>query len=151
LDDEFADLVGITQTEVESQFKPYLQKAQEKFQISEAVLLSKIKTWYNGYSWDGSTRVYNPWSLMSFLSTQTFRNFWFETGTPTFLLKQITKFKEFEFEELEVNEWAFTGYGIGNIKWLPLLFQLGYLTILDRNEFGLYRLGIPNQEVRLSI
>jgi len=92
-----------------------------------------------------------PRSLMSFLRTQTFRNYWFETGTPTFLLKQIIKFKKANFENIEVNEGAFMSYDIGNLKLLPLMFQTGYLTILDRDEFGLYRLGYPNHEVRESM
>ena len=151
LDKTFADLVGITPTEVEQYFEAYLNKAETELQLTRPDLLTKIKDWYNGYSWDGQTKVYNPWSLMSFLRTQTFRNYWFETGTPTFLLKQILKFKKANFENIEVNEGAFMSYDIGNLKLLPLMFQTGYLTILDRDEFSLYRLGYPNHQVRESM
>jgi len=59
-----------------------------------------IKAWYNGYSWDGYNFVYNPFSVMSFLDTSQFRNFWFSTGTPTFLIKLLKERKQINFERI---------------------------------------------------
>ena len=112
LDVNFSDIVGITQAEVENNFKAHIQKARIALQVDQTNLLEKLKEWYNGYSWDGHTRVYNPWSLMSFFTTQTFRNYWFETGTPTFLIKQIQKHKQVDFEHQWVDESAFMSYDI---------------------------------------
>ena len=121
LDREFVDLVGITQMEIEQNFEPYLEKSQRELQLTRPELLAKIKEWHNGYSWDGLTRLYNPWSLMSFLRSQRFRNYWFETGTPTFLIKQIRKHKLIDFENRMVDESAFLSYDIEDLQLLPLI------------------------------
>ena len=151
LDKTFVDLVGITAAEIVNNFEAYLTKAETVLELSRSALLAKIKEWYNGYSWDGRTRLYNPWSLMSFLRTQTFDNYWFETGTPTFLIKQIRKFKQIDFENQLVDRSAFMSYDIADLQLLPLMFQTGYITILKADEFGLYQIGYPNREVKESL
>ena len=151
LDKAFVDLVGITSKEIDNNFVAHLDKAEEELQLSRAALLAQIKEWYNGYSWDGKTRVYNPWSLMNFLRTQNFRNYWFETGTPTFLIKQIRKFRQVDFENSLVDESSFMSYDIEDLQLLPLMFQTGYITILRPAEFGLYEIGYPNREVKESL
>jgi hypothetical protein len=147
----YANLVGITQKEVEDNFEPFLKAAASSLDINRTTLLSKIKEWYNGYSWNGVTRVYNPWSLMSFMETQIFANYWFETGTPTFLIKQIRQHKRVDFEHQLVDSSAFMSYDIENLQLLPLMFQTGYITILNRDEFGLFNIGYPNKEVKESL
>jgi len=151
LDNNFTELIGITQREIEDNFQPYLQKAGRQLQLTRTELLAQIKVWYNGYSWDAETKLYNPWSLMSFFNTQTFRNYWFETGTPTFLINQIRKHRYIDFEDQYVDESAFLSYDIDNLQLLPLMFQTGYITILSRDEFGLYKIGYPNKEVKESL
>ncbi|MEM6321219.1 MAG: AAA family ATPase [Bacteroidota bacterium] len=148
---QFVDLVGITQEEMEANFEPFLQNAETVFQIDRTELLTRIKTWYNGYSWDGRTRLYNPWSLMSFMESSKFSNYWFETGTPTFLIKQIRKHRLINFENRVVDESAFLSYDIEDLQLLPLMFQTGYITILQEDEFDLYRIGYPNKEVKESL
>ncbi len=147
----YADLVGITQQEMEQNFEPFLREAELAFQINRPELLAKIKEWYNGYSWNGETSLYNPWSLMSFMETRIFANYWFETGTPTFLIKQIRKHRLIDFENSTVDESAFLSYDIEDLQLLPLMFQTGYITILGRDEFGLYQIGYPNKEVKESL
>lgn len=147
----YANLVGITQKEMEQNFEPFLKAATKKCQLNRQDLLAKIKEWYNGYSWDGTTRVYNPWSLMSFMETQIFANYWFETGTPTFLIQQIRKYKQVAFDNKLVDASAFMSYDIADLQLLPLMFQTGYITILKQDEFGLYEIGYPNKEVKESL
>ena len=151
LDRDFADLTGYTQAELEHYFLPYMAEAERVLGFSHAELLLQLQTWYNGYSWDGQVHVYNPFSILNFFQKADFRNFWFETGTPTFLLKLMKEQRLFAIDNLEVNELAFASYDIEQLQILPILFQTGYLTIKSKEEFGLYRLGYPNREVEASM
>jgi hypothetical protein len=110
----------------------------------------RIKEWYNGYSWDLSTSVYNPFSLMHFFRGR-FQNFWFETGTPTFLIKLAEKGQLYDFEEIEIGGNALSSYDIQKLEIIPLMFQTGYLTMKSYSEMSdVYVLGYPNKEVRKS-
>jgi hypothetical protein len=151
LDRSFADLTGYTQAELEESFASYMAEAEPLLHLEHAQLLEHLRVWYNGYSWDGKVYVYNPFSILSFFQKADFRNFWFETGTPTFLLKLLRENHLFALDNLEVNELAFASYDIERLQILPILFQTGYLTIKARQEFGLYRLGYPNREVEASM
>jgi hypothetical protein len=110
-----------------------------------------MREWYNGYSWDGRTRVYNPFSILNFFRAGDFRNFWFETGTPTFLLKLLREQNLYKLDSLTVHERTFSSYDIEYLQAIPILFQTGYLTIKAKQEFGLYTLDYPNSEVRESL
>lgn len=151
LHQDFAALTGYTQAEVEHYFGDAMTRLAAVKGQSQAALLAEIRTWYNGYSWDGQTTLYNPFSFMSFIDGREFRNFWFETGTPTFLLKLMKEHRLFKIDNLEVNELAFASYDIEKLQILPILFQTGYLTIKRKEDFGLYRLGYPNREVEASM
>jgi hypothetical protein len=110
-----------------------------------------IKEWYNGYSWDIGVSVYNPFSLLNFFTKRKFQNFWFETGTPTFLIKLAEKGQLYNFEEIEVGGNALSSYDIQKLEIIPLMFQTGYLTMKSYSEMSdVYVLGYPNKEVRKS-
>lgn len=147
----YVALTGYTPAEVEHYFGDAITALAERNGKNRAELLDQIRTWYNGYSWDATTRLYNPFSFMSYIDSGVFRNFWFETGTPTFLINLMKKNQLFKIDDLEVNELAFSSYDIEKLQILPILFQTGYLTIKSKEEFGLYRLGYPNQEVESSM
>ncbi len=151
LDRLFADLTGYTQAELEESFAPYMAEAESLLHLDRAQLTEHLRIWYNGYSWDGEIYVYNPFSILNFFQKADFRNFWFETGTPTFLLKLLRENQLLALDNLEVNELAFASYDIERLQILPILFQTGYLTIKAKGEFGLYRLGYPNREVEASM
>ncbi len=151
LHQHYATLTGYTQNEVEHYFGDAIATLAEQNGETREELLAKIRTWYNGYSWDARTRLYNPFSFMSYIDSGEFRNFWFETGTPTFLIHLMKENHLYEIDDLEVNELAFSSYDIVKLQVLPILFQTGYLTIKSKEEFGLYRLGYPNQEVQSSM
>ncbi|HMY68642.1 MAG TPA: AAA family ATPase, partial [Leptospiraceae bacterium] len=86
---EFASLLGYTQEELEICFSDRFPSLLEKTKMTTTEILSQLRTWYNGYSWDGKNRVYNPYSILNFFDRGEFQNFWFQTGTPTFLIRHI--------------------------------------------------------------
>lgn len=146
----YSSLVGLKEEEIDLYLGEYVEKvANEQNQPIEAIR-EGIRQWYNGYSWDGKVFVYNPFALFLFLSEGRFRNFWFETGTPTFLLEWMKKEKSYQFERFLANEASFAVYDIARIRLIPLLFQTGYLTIKSI-QAGRYELDYPNKEVQLSM
>ncbi len=151
LDQVTATLVGYTQTELETYFKEYLQALSSTFPDAES-LLENIRTWYNGYSWNGKDRVYNPFSILNFFKKGSFEDYWFKTGTPTFLLNLVREQGLFNLNNLEVDGSVFDSYDLENMDSRSLLFQTGYLTIqaINRNR-GLYTLDYPNREVELAM
>lgn len=150
-DHRFAGLVGYTQDELEHYFSPYLPAVGQRLKMDRASLLVQLKDWYNGYSWDAETFVYNPFSILSFFQAQSFENFWFETGTPTFLIRLLREQQLFNLDNQQASSLVFSSYDIERLQILPILFQTGYLTIKAKDEFDLYQLSYPNREVRNSM
>ncbi|MEZ5537190.1 MAG: AAA family ATPase [Thiolinea sp.] len=144
-------LTGYTQAELEHYFTPYMPEIEAYQGLSRPELLEKMRKWYNGYSWDAQNRVYNPFSILNFFSDGQFRNYWFETGTPTFLLELLREQNLYKLDNLTVPERSFSSYDIEYLQAIPILFQTGYLTIKTAQEFGLYTLDYPNSEVRESL
>jgi Predicted AAA-ATPase/PD-(D/E)XK nuclease superfamily len=158
LDKKYASLVGITQTELETVFSAELEALPIEIGISKESFLAKIKHWYNGYSWDKSTnrlpiRVYNPFSILRFFGTNgDFQNYWFSTGTPTWLVKQLKDKNVYDVKNIIVPEEDLDSFDIHNLQPITLLFQTGYLTIVSYNkEDYLYTLDYPNEEVRMAL
>ncbi len=152
---QFVNLTGITQNELLHYFDEYITATHQHMGISREQLLIKIKRWYDGYSWDGKNFVYNPFSLLSFFQQQIFRNFWFATATPTFLVKKIRGYgKPIEsVEEHTVSDEFFDQFELDSMDIYPLLFQTGYTTVKKIKMRGViprYVLGYPNNEVRRS-
>ncbi|MCB9292596.1 MAG: ATP-binding protein [Lewinellaceae bacterium] len=146
------ELLGITNTELEAYFGPVIRQIAKREEEAPDEFYKKIKTWYNGYSWDGESKLYNPFSLLSFLDGEKFQNFWFETGTPTFLVKEMRKQRYYDIDHIEVSESQLSAFDYQNLDPLTVLFQTGYLTIDGYDErFLVYRLRYPNQEVRFSL
>ncbi len=141
VDNRFAGCCGITQKELESNFVQELQEFDKE----------TIKAWYNGYTWDLEESVYNPFSLLNFFNKKKFQNFWFETGTPTFLIKLAKKFHLYDFEDKETSLVHLSSYDIERLELVPLMFQTGYLTFKSYDEDGdIYTLKFPNKEVKKS-
>lgn len=143
LDPDFNEVCGISQQELEENFSEELKLYDKE----------KIKAWYNGYKWDidGNT-LYNPFSILTFFKNKgKFENYWFSTGTPTFLMKLCRENQMYDFESVRLNKSDLGNFDIENIKIEPLLFQTGYLTIVEEDTlFRQYRLTFPNLEVRES-
>lgn len=145
---KFNNIAGYTHDEVLHYFDQPITKIAQEEEITKEALITKIKQWYNGYSWDGKQFLYNPFSMLCFFDSQSFHNFWFATGTPTFLINLLKERFYYKLEKVEVGATIFESYNIENLETRSLLFQTGYLTIKEIDEYGLYHLGYPNNEVR---
>jgi hypothetical protein len=148
LNRKYVNLLGIDEAEIDLYFSQNLAEIAQRQNLSKDQLREKIRYWYNGYSWDGEHFVYNPFSLLIFLDEQEFRNYWFETGTPTFLLDLMREENFYQVEQLEVDALAFSSYDIERLRIIPILFQTGYLTIKEKADLGQFILDYPNKEVR---
>jgi len=146
LDRRYATICGYRQIDLETTFKAHLQGQD----------FTKIKEWYNGYKFLGEG-VYNPFDILLFIAKGfEYRNYWFSTATPTFLLKLIEKNNYFlpNLENIVKDEAMLNSFDVDYIELETLMWQTGYLTITSSYESlrGIrYRLGIPNKEVTLSI
>lgn len=155
IDPTTTDLCGITQSELESYFAAYITQITSDLGLKEKTLLQELKRWYNGYSWDGKTFVYNPFSLLNFFKKGVIGNYWFATGTPTLLMKIIKK-QKVDLEKITNVKWrsqSFDKFTLKNLDFHHLLFQTGYLTIKQKTfkkGRATYVLGYPNQEVEES-
>ncbi|MBK8453897.1 MAG: AAA family ATPase [Thiofilum sp.] len=148
MDYSAATLLGYTQTELEQYFEPYMPAVQKRMKVDRETLLEQLRYWYNGYRWDLESSVYNPYSILSFFQAQAFRNFWFESGTPTFLPKLMHRDKVYRLDTFKVDELMLGNYDLETLQLIPVMFQTGYLTLQSQDKRGMYWLDYPNREVR---
>lgn len=152
----FASLLGFTQSELELYFGQWIEELNSHtFRMPPEELMGHIKFWYNGFSFDGEEKLYNPFSILSLFSNLDFGNYWFSTGTPTFLIDLIKtqKLLPETFENLKIADLTGSSNQIRNLPILPLLYQTGYLTVSKVVREGVrryYYLDYPNEEVRHS-
>lgn len=151
LNPKYAEICGITEKEIHEHFDEEVAQMAEANDLTKEECYAKLKENYDGYHFSGkSVGMYNPFSLLNALCDQTFNDYWFETGTPTFLVETLKR-NNYELENMtreEVNADLLGSLDNINTNPLPLLYQSGYLTIKDCNpDFGTYTLGFPNGEV----
>ncbi|GAP72924.1 ATP-binding protein [Candidatus Symbiothrix dinenymphae] len=156
LNDKYASICGYTQEELERNFAEYIDETASHLEITRENLLYYICKWYDGYTWDGKTSVYNPFSTLMFFDNQDFSNYWFDTGTPTFLINRLKKhgLAKTVLEPIVAGPTAFNSYDPDELEDIPLLFQTGYLTIKNKQRVGRssqYTLEVPNMEVKESL
>jgi hypothetical protein len=156
LSDKYASICGYTQEELERDFSEYITATAVRLNMTNERLLLYIRKWYDGYTWDGKTSVYNPFSTLMFFENQEFSNYWFETGTPTYLINRLKKrsLAKTVLEPIVADSTAFNSYNPDALDDVPLLFQTGYLTVKDKKRIGEdteYTLEVPNREVRESL
>ena len=138
---EYSAICGYTEADLDAVFAPEL----------EGLDRDEIRRWYNGYRWLGES-VYNPFDVLLLLQERTFRAYWFETGTPTFLVDLLRSRQTFtpQLDALYASDQLLNAFDVEHIGTEALLWQTGYLTIQDVRRRGAradYRLGYPNQEV----
>ena len=152
LDKHYALLAGYTHSELENNFQDYLIAAAKSLNINTQKLLAEMEKWYDGFSWDGVNKVYNPFGTLNFLKNQAFRNYWFATGTPTFLAQLMEQQFRFDFDNIHTTTSRIEKYDLDNLDAVSLLFQTGYLTITQLNPMnGDIVSDYPNQEIRESM
>jgi len=142
---QFGSVCGYTQQELEITFSDKL----------DGVDLKDLKKWYNGYNFLGD-KVYNPFDVLLFLKNKSYKNYWFETATPGFLLKLIQDKHFFipSLHRLMATDALLGNFDIDKMEIETLLFQTGYLTITEIRQLGQltqYQLGYPNYEVKTSL
>jgi hypothetical protein len=152
---EFATLMGYTQQELETYFNPFIIETAKKLMVTRPDLLKSIKDYYDGFSFDGAEKVYNPYSTLSFFDNSQFSSYWMGSGSNT-LVRKFLKDKAITADQ-------FVGMKVspdfarvpGEIDATPahgFLYQSGYLTLrVDKDKEGSYTLDYPNLEVREGI
>ena len=146
LEPSYSAVCGYTEGDLDKVFGPELLGLDRQ----------KIRNWYDGYSWGGPENVYNPFDLLLLFRKRVFKAWWFETGTPTFLVETLVKERvpSTSLGAMVATDELLSTFDIGDVAPEALLFQTGYLTITDCGErYGewRYRLGYPNREVRQSL
>ena len=151
LDQRYATICGMTEEEIHANFDEGVGLLAEANGMTKEECYARLKRDFDGYHFTiGSPGMYNPFSMLNTLASQQFRDYWFETGTPSFLVYQLKKtgypLESMTTEELSTD--TLNSIDIMDENPLPLLYQSGYLTLKSYNrEFDEYQLGFPNREV----
>ena len=146
LDARYSAICGYTDADLDAVFAPELPGLDR----------DQIRDWYNGYRWRGDEKVYNPFDILLLFDSREFKAYWFETGTPTFLVETLFKRRvsSLALGEMVGSDELLSTFDVDHIATEALLFQTGYLTIADEEDMGgepVYYLGYPNREVRQSL
>ena len=153
LQSDFAAICGITEQELKAHFMPEIEALASNLEQPIDETLGALRKRYDGYLFaEKGENVYNPFSLLNAFASRTLKDYWYETGTPTFLVKYLYD-AHYNIPDLEgevfMSERSMSGYRAESGTPLPILFQAGYLTIKGYStESELYTLGYPNDEVR---
>ena len=155
MDDTYAALCGITQEELLTTLSPYIDRFAEKLNISREETISMLRQKYDGYHFTGfSPDIFNPYSLLNAFVDSKFIDYWFGSGTPTYLIEMLKKFDVLPTQIAEMDCFAdeFDAPTDRLTSVVPLFYQSGYLTIKEYDpQLQIYHLGIPNQEVRIGL
>ncbi|WP_028910384.1 ATP-binding protein [Prevotella sp. AGR2160] len=151
MDERYQTICGITQEEILRYFPTSIHGLAQAYHISDEEALARLERDYDGYHFvEHGVGIYNPFSLLNTLSRQKFGRYWFETGTPSYLVEVM---KQDNYPLPDLTQEQVTGDFLNSIDSMsknpiPLIYQSGYLTIKDYDErFGFYTLGFPNKEV----
>jgi hypothetical protein len=151
LDRPYATICGITDEEIDTVFAPYVQRLAAASNRSSDDVRNELRVQYDGYHFVyNSVAVYNPFSLLNTFKKNEFKNYWFETGTPSYLVYLLKKhnYNLEQMSKVECDADVLNSVDSQSTNPIPVIYQSGYLTIKDYDpEFGLYQLGFPNKEV----
>ncbi|MBO7465959.1 MAG: ATP-binding protein [Bacteroidales bacterium] len=155
MDDRYAAICGITEQELATDMAPDIAMLAKEYECTPEEMHEKLKQMYDGYRFaKSSPDIYNPFSLLKCFNHKDISNYWFDSGTPTFLIRQMRHFRTdiTTMERIEASSSAFDRPTEAMTTALPLLYQSGYLTIKDYEKEGnSYVLAIPNKEVRTGL
>ena len=146
IEPEYSAICGYTDRDLDTVFAPELSGLDRE----------AIRDWYNGYGWRGDEPVYNPFDILLLFRRRKFDAYWFETGTPTFLVETLfrRRVSSIALDDMVGSADLLSTFDVDDMATEALLFQTGYLTIREEEDLGgepLYRLGYPNREVRQSL
>ena len=152
---EFSAICGITEEELHTVFEEDIAMLAKEYECTPEEMRRQLKERYDGYHFSGkSADIYNPFSILKAFAQKEIKDYWFESGTPTYLINQM---RHFHMDILSLDNVSATAADFdqpteGMTNALPLLYQSGYLTIKNYNRaLGQYTLGIPNNEVRVGL
>jgi len=155
MDDKYAAICGITENEFANDMAPDIAMLAEEYECTPDEMRAKLKLQYDGYRFAGkSPDLYNPFSLLKCFNQRKIANYWFESGTPTFLIRQMQHYRTdiTSMDYIVSDALAFDRPTEAMENALPLLYQSGYLTIKDYDrETETFVLSIPNKEVRTGL
>ena len=149
--EQYCEICGITESELLANLNAYIGRLALNNDMSREEAISKLREQYDGYHFHPKSKgMYNPFSLLNCLKQGEFKDYWFETGTPSYLVK-LLQTHDYNLERMSGEETSadvLNSVDSGSTNPIPVIYQSGYLTIkgYDR-EFGLYKLGFPNREV----
>ena len=151
---EYADICGLSEYELHNYFDESVAELGEANELTKDGCYLKLKDMYDGYHFTpNSVGVYNPFSLLNAFSDREFKEYWFETGTPSFLVHLLKK-SGYNLNDLQsevVSPDVLNSINSMANNPIPVIYQSGYLTIKDYDSrFGLYSLGFPNREVEMG-
>ena len=151
---QYADICGISEKDLHRYFPESVRELASANGLSEEQCYAKLAEMYDGYHFCEDTEgMYNPFSLLNTFASNKFREYWFETGTPTFLVNLLKQtdydIRRIADNDVEIDMDMISGVNDYINDPIPVLYQSGYLTIRSFDEmFGIYNLGFPNMEVR---
>ena len=151
MDERYVALCGITEEEIRTNLEQELYELADRQRMGYEEVCRELKECYDGYHFvEDSIGIYNPFSLLNTFYKMKFGNYWFETGTPTYLVEllQMHHYDLHKMAHVETDADVLNSIDSSSTNPIPVIYQSGYLTIkgYDR-EFGIYRLGFPNREV----
>ena len=150
---KYSDIAGYTQEELDHYFSDRIEALAQSMSITKNELTDKIRKYYDGFSFDGTTRLYNPFSILNFFFDGTFKNYWYTSGSPTFIVKYMKEHQisdPEEYRHIKVSSDFADTHEIENAMPESFLYQSGYLTI-EKSEGDTLTLDYPNEEVRKSL
>ena len=152
MDSRYADICGVSETDLKKYFCESVTELAEANGLTEEECLLKLAQMYDGYHFcEDSPGVYNPFSLLNTFDSQRFKMYWFETGTPSFLVEVMrkTSYDITSLSDQEADSSLLSDINSAFLNPIPLLYQSGYLTITGfEPEMQIYHLGFPNMEVK---
>lgn len=155
MSDEYAGICGITKEELLTQMSEDIDELAKSQELTREETIAELKENYDGYHFSAkSPDVYNPFSLLNCFSTREFGAYWFSSGTPTYLIKMMRKFKVMptNISKMYAKSSAFDAPTENMTAITPLLYQSGYLTIKGYDKFSkLYTLDLPNKEIKVGL
>lgn len=155
MNDEYAGICGITKEELLTQMSEDIDELAKSQELTREETIAELKENYDGYHFSAkSPDVYNPFSLLNCFSIREFGAYWFSSGTPTYLIKMMRKFKVMptNISRMYAKSSAFDAPTENMTAITPLLYQSGYLTIKGYDKFSkLYTLDLPNKEIKVGL